>query len=101
MKYPDRLIIHITSPHQAEKYFSETGVDIIVPNLGTEHRSSTSTLKYEGNLAREISNRIGPYLCLHGASSLAEEQISHFYEDGICKVNIWTILERDSAPDTI
>lgn len=89
---------HLTTPAEAEKYFRETGVDIMVPNLGTEHRSSTSTLKYEGDLAREISNRIGPHLCLHGASSLAEEQISHFFDDGICKVNIWTILERDSAP---
>jgi fructose-bisphosphate aldolase, class II len=89
---------HLTSPDQAEEYFKETGVDIIVPNLGTEHRSSSSTLKYEGVIAREISRRIGPRLCLHGASSLAEEQMSHFYNDGICKVNIWTILERDSAP---
>ena len=89
---------HLTTPDEAEKFFSKTGVDIIVPNLGTEHRSSTSTLKYEGELAREISCKVGPRLCLHGASSLAEEQVSHFFNDGICKVNIWTILERDSAP---
>ncbi len=89
---------NLTTPEDAEKYFRQTGVDIIVANLGTEHRSSTSTLKYESDLARSISHRIGPHLCLHGASSLAEEQISHFFNDGICKVNIWTILERDSAP---
>ncbi len=40
-------------------------------------------LQYEGQLARAISQRIGPRLCLHGASSIAEEQIAHFFEDGI------------------
>ncbi len=89
---------HLTTPDQAEKYFNETGIDIMVANLGTEHRASASTLQYEGQLARAISQRIGPRLCLHGASSIAEEQIAHFFEDGICKVNIWTILERDSTP---
>ena len=88
----------LTTPGQAEKYFRGTGVDIVVPNLGTEHRSAASTLKYESKLARDISSRIGSRLCLHGASSLADDQILHFYEDGICKVNIWTILERDSTP---
>lgn len=89
---------NFTTPEQAEKYFHETGVDIVVPNLGTEHRSSSSTLKYENKLARNISDKIGPRLCLHGASSLSDDQILHFHEDGICKVNIWTILERDSGP---
>ena len=89
---------HLTTPEQAEKYFNETAVDIIVANLGTEHRSSTSSLKYEGELARSISKKIGPCLCLHGASSVAEDQISHLFDDGICKVNIWTALERDSSP---
>ena len=89
---------HLTTPDQAENFFRETGVDILVANLGTEHRASLSSLKYESQLAREISNRIGPRLCLHGVSSLGEKEISHFFEDGICKVNVWTALERDSAP---
>jgi len=89
---------HLTTPDQAEKYFRETGVDIVVANLGTEHRASASTLEYNGQLAREISKRIGPRLCLHGTSSVNEEQIANLFEDGICKVNIWTALERDSSP---
>ncbi len=89
---------HLTTPDQAERYFRETGVDIVVANLGTEHRSSASTLEYNGQVAREISRRIGPRLCLHGTSSVNEEQIAHLFDDGICKVNIWTALERDSAP---
>jgi fructose/tagatose bisphosphate aldolase len=89
---------NLTTPDQAKRYFQETGVDIIVANLGTEHRAAASTLEYNGHLARAISKKIGPHLCLHGASSLAKEQISHLFKDGICKVNIWTALERDSSP---
>lgn len=88
----------LITPDLAKKYFRETGVDIIVANLGTEHRSASSTLEYNGHLARSISKKIGPHLCIHGASSLVKEQLSHFFDDGICKVNIWTTLERDSSP---
>jgi fructose-bisphosphate aldolase class II len=95
---PNGKNIHLTTPELAEKYFYETAVDIIVANLGTEHRASTSSLKYEGELARAITKKIGPSLCLHGASSIAEDQLSHLFYDGICKVNIWTALERDSSP---
>ena len=89
---------HLTTPDQAERFFRETGVDIVVANLGTEHRASASTLEYNGQLARAISKKIGPRLCLHGTSSVNEDQIVNLFEDGICKVNIWTALERDSSP---
>jgi fructose-bisphosphate aldolase class II len=87
----------LTTPGEAETYFRKTGVDVVVANLGTEHRAPTSSLKYEGQLAREISRRIGSRLCLHGGSSLADGELAHCFDDGICKVNVWTALERDSA----
>lgn len=89
----------LTTPDMAEEYFEVTGVDIIVPNLGTEHRATASTLKYHSELARKISSRVGPNLCLHGTSSVSISEVSHLFEDGICKVNLWTALERDSSYD--
>jgi len=88
----------LTKPDMAEKYYRETGVDIIVANLGTEHRSTAATLQYHGELAREITERIGPCLCLHGTSSVPTPQMTYLFDDGIRKVNIWTTLERDSSP---
>ena len=88
----------LTSPERAEQYFYATGCDLIVANLGTEHRASTKDLQYHGDLARAIRERIGPRICLHGASSVPEEQLAHLFEDGVCKVNVWTALERDSSP---
>lgn len=88
----------LTTPEMAERYVRETGVDIIVANLGTEHRASAAELTYHGELAREIKARIGPRMCLHGTSSVPHEQVRRLFDDGVIKVNVWTAIERDSSP---
>ncbi len=88
----------ITSADKCERYMKETGVDIVVANLGTEHRASGQDLHYYYDAARAIQDRIGPRICLHGTSSVSNDQIGQLFGDGICKVNIWTALERDSSP---
>ena len=88
----------LTTPEKAKRYFDETGVDMIVANLGTEHRATGKELKYHGDIAREIKNEIGANIVLHGTSSVTNDQVAKLYSDGICKVNIWTALERDSSP---
>lgn len=87
----------LTSPENAEKYLNQTGCDFIVANLGTEHRANSSELHYYGELARQIKSKIGARIVLHGASSVGSDQIRRLFEDGVCKVNIWTIVERDST----
>jgi fructose-bisphosphate aldolase class II len=88
----------LTSPGKAKRYLEETGVDYIVANLGTEHRASAAELNYHSDLAKKISNLIGPRIVLHGTSSVGHDQIKNLFSDGIAKVNIWTCLERDSSP---
>ena len=88
----------LTTPEQALKYLTGSGVDFIVANLGTEHRASNSDLKYYGDQARKISKLMGQKLVLHGTSSVGNDQIRNLFADGIAKVNIWTILERNSSP---
>jgi len=86
-----------TTPEEAEHYAAETGVDFLVVNLGTEHRASAAELTYHGEVARAISRRVGAKLVLHGCSSVPAGQLGALYADGVCKVNIWTVLERDSS----
>ena len=88
----------LTSPERAEEFVARTGVDMVVANLGTEHRASAADLRYVPEAARAISARIGPRLVLHGASSVPAAQLAGLFGDGVCKVNIWTILERDTSP---
>jgi len=87
-----------TTPENAERFFKETGADLIVGNLGTEHRASAKDLHYLGAQARKIRGRVGTRIVLHGASSVPGDQISDLFSDGVCKVNLWTTLERDSSP---
>lgn len=87
----------LTTPEMAVEFFEKTGVDIIVANLGTEHRASIASLKYQQKLAQDIAKLVGKRLCLHGTSSVPVSQLTELFNDGICKVNIWTALERDSS----
>jgi fructose/tagatose bisphosphate aldolase len=88
----------LTTPEQARQFLDRTRVDYMVANLGTEHRASASTLRYHAETARQISKLTGKKLVLHGTSSVGNDQLKNLFADGIAKVNIWTILERDSAP---
>lgn len=91
----------LTSPDRAEEFVARTGADMVVANLGTEHRASAADLRYVPEAARAISGRIGPRLVLHGASSVPVDQLAGLFGDGVCKVNIWTILERDTSPQLL
>lgn len=88
----------MTTPEKAKSYIDETGVDMIVANLGTEHRASGKDLKYHSELAKLIKDKIGARIVLHGTSSVNNEQVKTLFSDGVCKVNIWTAMERDSSP---
>ncbi len=87
----------LTTPENALRYINETGVDMIVANLGTEHRATGKELKYHGDLAREIKKVIGNNIVLHGTSSVTNDQVKSLFSDGVCKVNIWTAVERDTS----
>jgi fructose/tagatose bisphosphate aldolase len=87
------VIDNITDAETAEHYFRETGCDLIVANLGTEHRRTEGTVEYHGDEARAISSRIGSRLVLHGTSSLNEDELKNLRNDGITKVNLWGNLE--------
>jgi fructose-bisphosphate aldolase class II len=87
----------VTEVADAEKFVLGTGADLIVPNVGTEHRASSSELNYRDDRAREIANAVGNILCLHGTSCLRKDQLPKLKDDGIVKVNVWTGMERDGA----
>jgi len=90
-----------TTPGNALRFFNETGADLIVGNLGTEHRASAKDLRYLGAQTRLIKELVGTRIVLHGASSVPGDQIKNLFNDGVCKVNLWTTLERDSSPDLL
>lgn len=81
-------------PEAVEQFVRRTGVDLIVPNLGTEHRTaSAAPLDYQHALARDIAARVGPIQALHGTSSLGG-RLGAVGADGICKINYYTAMAR-------
>ena len=81
-----------TTVEQAQKFLSQTGVDIIVPNVGTEHRATVDQVKYNSVRAKEISDSVGKILCLHGASSVNPNDLPKLPVDGFIKINVYTTL---------
>ncbi len=88
----------LTTPENAKRFLETTGADLVVCNLGTEHRATGKDLMYHGDVSRAIKDVIGNRIVLHGTSSVSNEQVRKLFGDGVCKVNIWTALERDSSP---
>jgi len=83
---------------KAVEYVQNTGVDFLVADLGTEQQSEGTEAKYLKQRAVEITRNLGrPMLVLHGTSSLCNEDIRGFAEDGVIRVNMWTRVVRESG----
>ncbi len=81
-----------TTVEQAKKFVSLTGADLIVPNVGTEHRSTADKVQYNSKRAAEISKAVGKIMCIHGTSSVKKEDLGKLPADGFVKINIFTTL---------
>ncbi|MBL8155394.1 MAG: class II fructose-bisphosphate aldolase [Anaerolineae bacterium] len=90
----DHADVPLTTPEDAERFYRETGVFLIVPDLGTEHRATATAARYDGARAQAITGRIGRRIVLHGSSSLPDGDLARLAGDGIVKVNVWTTFER-------
>lgn len=87
----------LTDPVSAEKFVRDTGVDLIVPSLGTEHRGVPGeSIYYRRPLAQDLRQRVGSILSLHGTSSLGDK-IADVGQDGIVKVNYYTGMARSAS----
>lgn len=87
----------LSDPQRVREFVKLTGVDLVVPNLGTEHRTlSKVPLEYRRDIAQGIAKQIGPIQALHGTSSLGD-RLQTVGKDGICKVNFYTAMSRAAS----
>ncbi|MDR0519425.1 MAG: class II fructose-bisphosphate aldolase [Clostridiales Family XIII bacterium] len=83
---------------KAVDFIKTTGVDFLVADLGTEQQSTGTDGKYLKDRAQVLTKELGrPMLVLHGVSSLKDEDIKGFSEDGVVRVNMWTRIVRESG----
>jgi fructose-bisphosphate aldolase class II len=94
-KYKIKREDTLSKPEAVRDYIRKTGADLIVPNLGTEHRSLSEgekdERKYEVDIARRITELCGKVQVLHGTSCLGD-RLSAVGDDGIVKVNLYTAM---------
>ena len=94
-EFGDEETVGYTTPQRAKEFLDETGVDLIVPNVGTEHRTSAAgNAEYKREVALAAKEAVGNRLVLHGSSCLKEEDFGGLGADGFVRVNMWTGLER-------
>lgn len=83
----------LTKPEDARRFLDETGVDLIVVNVGTEHRATADRVKYHEDRARAIGEVAGGKMVLHGSSSLGDRPVGTVAADGFVRFNMWTAIE--------
>lgn len=86
----------LTRPEQAVEFYERTGVDFVVPNIGTEsQKETTEKIEYQQSLVQDIYQALGKRtMIIHGVSSLSLDQLASLADDGVAGVNIWTRFAR-------
>jgi len=83
----------LTRSEDAKLFLDETGVDLIVVNVGTEHRATAERARYHADRARAIGEVAGGKMVLHGTSSLGKTSLREVAADGFVRFNLWTAVE--------
>jgi fructose/tagatose bisphosphate aldolase len=85
---------------KAVQYIRETGVDLLVADLGTEQQSAhVGGARYLKSRAQSLTTSLGgeARLVLHGTSCLNLDQMQNLAGDGVIRVNMWTRIVRESG----
>jgi len=83
----------LTTPEAVAEYIRRTGVDLVVPYVGTEHRATVNDggKHYYDDAVRAITEECGRVITLHGSSSLnLETEVPLVANDGVAKFNVYT-----------
>ncbi len=85
---------YYTDPEVAMDFVQRTGVDALAVAVGNAHGDYKFPPKLDFERISVISRKTGTPLVLHGGSGLSESDFREAAKRGICKVNIFTDLDR-------
>jgi len=88
----ENLLDMYTTPEEAEKYISETGVDALAIAIGSAHGVYKKKPILNIERLKEIRAKVDTPLVLHGGSGLSDDDFRNTIKYGIAKVNIFTDL---------
>ncbi len=85
---------YYTDPEIALDFVQKTGVDALAVAVGNAHGDYKFPPKLDFDRISAISEKTGIPLVLHGGSGLSDSDFREAAKRGICKVNIFTDLDR-------
>lgn len=85
---------YYTDPENAEDYVKRTGIDSLAVAVGNAHGDYAFPPKLDFSRIGVIAERTGIPLVLHGGSGLADDDFRMAVQRGICKVNIFTDIDK-------
>ena len=83
-----------TDPDMAADYVTRTGVDSLAVAVGNAHGDYKFPPKLDFERIDAIAKKTKLPLVLHGGSGLADEDFRVAVQKGICKVNIFTDIDK-------
>ena len=85
---------YYTDPSVAEDFVAATGVDALAVAVGNAHGDYKFPPKLDFDRISTIAEKTGVPLVLHGGSGLSDDDFREAVKRGVCKVNIFTDLEK-------
>ena len=85
---------YYTDPDIASDYAGRTGIDALAVAVGNAHGDYKFPPKLDFDRIETIAGKTGLPLVLHGGSGLTDDDFRTAVEKGICKVNIFTDLDK-------
>ena len=85
---------YFTDPDTAVDFVKKTCVDSLAVAVGNAHGDYAFPPKLDFDRISTISEKTGLPLVLHGGSGLSDDDFKEAVERGICKVNIFTDIDK-------
>lgn len=85
---------YFTDPQIAKDFVEKTGVDSLAIAVGNAHGDYKFPPKLDFERIATISETTGLPLVLHGGSGLSDDDFHQAVQEGICKVNIFTDIDK-------
>ena len=85
---------YFTDPLMAEDFVKRSGVDSLAVAVGNAHGDYKFPPKLDFDRIEAISCSTGLPLVLHGGSGLSDDDFRTAIEKGVCKVNIFTDIDK-------
>lgn len=90
----DPAVAALTDPVEAERFASETGVDLLAASIGTAHGFYKLPPKLDFERIEEIRKRTGLPLVMHGGSGVSNADYHKSIHLGIRKINYYSYMAK-------